>query len=190
MNDSYNDKDSRAIALGSFPHLQVNDDTYGVDFYTGHIDHPNEKLGLDAKCTGYIDTISVIEKWNKKINLEMHEKYLQKYCDELYEGSVPLIEQIEMIQNKYNIKKQGNLFDLNYHFLYNTEGDELVSLIKFREILNREKICLKILVNKKGLGDKIDSSKDNFLSAYLRLPQDLKQKCLEPKENLVGYQFD
>ena len=189
MNNSYNDKDSRAIALESFSHLQVNDDTYGVDFYTGHINYPDKKLGLDAKRTRFIDVISVIEKWNKKINLEMHEKYLQKYCDELYEGSVPLIEQIEMIQDKYSIKKQGNLFDSKYHFLYNTEDDELVSLIELREILDREKICLKILVNKKGLGDKIDSSKDNFLSAYLRLPQDLKQRCLEPKENLVGYQF-
>ena len=185
MNDSYNDRHSKAIAQECFPHLQVNNDTYGVDFYTGHINYPGKKLGLDAKNTGFIDAISVIEKWNKKINLDMHINYLQKYCDELYEDSVPLIEQIEMIQDKYNIKKQGNLFDSDYHFLYNTEGDELISLIKLREILNREKICLKIIVNKKTAGRKIDSSKDNFLSAFVILPQDLKQRCLELKENLV-----
>lgn len=190
MNDSYNDKNSRAIALGSFPHLQVNYDTYGVDFITGYINRPRKKFGLDAKHSGCIDAISVIEKWDKNLTLVGHIKRLKTYCDELYKDSIPLMEQYKLIRKEFGIKKQGNLFDKYYHFLYNTEGDELINLIKLRKILNKENICLKIYVNNKTAGPKIDSSKDDYLSAFVILPQDLKQRCLEPKENLVGYQFD
>lgn len=185
MNDSYNDRHSRAIAQECFPHLQVNNDTYGVDFYTGHINYPGKKLGLDAKRSGYIDAISVIEKWDENLTLVGHIKRLKTYCDELYKDSIPLIEQYKLIRKEFGIKKQGNLFDSDYHFLYNTEEDELINLIKLRKILVKEKICLKIYVNNKTAGRKIDSSKDNFLSAFVILPQDLKQRCLELKENLV-----
>jgi hypothetical protein len=100
-----------------------------------------------------------------------------------------LIEQFKLIRKKFGIKKSGNLFDSDYHFLYNTEDDELISLNELRKILVKENICLKFYVNNKTAGHKIDSSKDNFLSAFVILPQDLKQRCLEPKENLVVYQF-
>ena len=187
MNNSYNDKKSRAIALKSFPHLKVNNDTYGVDFHTGHRNYPGKKFGLDAKDTGCIDAISVIEKWDENLTLAGHIKRLKTYCDELYKNSIPLIEQYKLIRKEFGIKKQGNLFDPAYHFLYNTKEDELISLIKLRNILAEEKICLKILVNSKTAGPKIDSSKDNFLSAFIILPQDLKQRCLEPKENLEDF---
>jgi hypothetical protein len=189
MNTSYNDKKSRAIALGSFPHLQVNNDIYGVDFFTGHINYPRKKFGLDAKRSKFIDAISVIEKWDKNLTLVGHIKCLKTYCDELYKDSIPLIEQFKLIRKKFGIKKSGNLFDSDYHFLYNTEDDELISLNELRKILVKENICLKFYVNNKTAGHKIDSSKDNFLSAFVILPQDLKQRCLEPKENLVVYQF-
>ena len=189
MNNSYDDKNSRAIALESFPHLKVNNDTYGVDFYTGHKNYPRKKFGLDAKHSGYIDAISVIEKWDKNLTLVGHIKRLKTFCDELYKDSIPLIEQFKLIRKEFGIKKSGNLFNPDYDFLYNTEDDELINLNKLRKILVKENICLKFYANNKTAGPKIDSSKDNYLSAFVILPPDLKQRCLEPKENLVEYQF-
>ena len=183
--DSYNDKDSRAIALEFFPHLEENENKIGVDFYTGHKNYPDKKFGFDAKNTEMIDIISSIKLWNNKFSIESHIRYLRDFCDKLYDQKIPIIKQIVMIEKKYGINKYGNLFDKDYHFLYDVANDNLISLIKLRKILDQEQICLKIHVNSKKAGNKIDSSSDSWLSAFIKLPKDLKQRCLESKQNLV-----